>query len=148
MEGRSVPTIRGRDLSAGTQPCQLTSPGLMSLSALSCSRKLLSGKDASALGVQLWLPSGVKRKGRGSAGYSSGSSEPKRQLVTCSSASALTGALKQKKSGALAVQEVSGFCRERNRAHVKAQRKPGRRLHNGHGADTGSAAHHKQSNTI
>jgi len=34
----------------------LTSPGLMSLRAVRWRRKLLSGKDASALGTQLWLP--------------------------------------------------------------------------------------------
>lgn len=59
-EGCSVPSIPGRNLSLQTQTCQLTSPGLMSVRALSWSRKLLSGKDASALGMQLWLPSGVK----------------------------------------------------------------------------------------
>lgn len=59
-EGCSVPSIPGQNLSLQTQTCQLTSPGLMSLRALSWSRKLLSGKEASALGIQLWLPAGVK----------------------------------------------------------------------------------------
>lgn len=57
-EGCSVPSIPGQTLSLQTQTCELTSPGLMSLRALSWSRKLLSGKDASALGMQLWLPAG------------------------------------------------------------------------------------------
>ena len=59
--GYFVPSIPGQYLSFQTQACQLTSPGLMSLRALSCSRKLLSGKDASALGMQLWLPAGSKQ---------------------------------------------------------------------------------------
>lgn len=59
-DGCTVPSIPGQDLSLQTQTCQLTSPGLMSLRALRWSRKLLSGKDASALGMQLWLPAGVK----------------------------------------------------------------------------------------
>lgn len=63
-EGCSVPYIPGQRLSLQTQTCQLTSPGLMSLRALRWSRKLLSGKDASALGMQLWLPAGVKEATR------------------------------------------------------------------------------------
>lgn len=59
-EGCSVPSIPGQNLSLQTQTCQLTSPGLISLRALRWSRKLLLGKDASALGMQLWLPAGVK----------------------------------------------------------------------------------------
>jgi hypothetical protein len=39
-----------------TQHPLLTSPGLMSLRALRWSKKLLFGKDASAFGMQLWLP--------------------------------------------------------------------------------------------
>lgn len=62
--GCFVPSIPGQYLSFQTQSCQLTSPGLMSLRALSCSRKLLSGKDASALGMQLWLPAGFKQATR------------------------------------------------------------------------------------
>lgn len=62
--GCSVPSIPGQYLSLQTQTCQLTSPGLISLRALSWSRKLLSGKDASALGMQLWLP-GPKRQQEG-----------------------------------------------------------------------------------
>lgn len=61
-EGCSVPSIPGQNLSLQTQTCQLTSPGLMSLRALSWSRKLLSGKEASALGMQLWLPAEVKKR--------------------------------------------------------------------------------------
>ena len=40
-------------------PCSsrpLTSPGLMSSRAVTCKRKLFSGKEVSALGTQLWLP--------------------------------------------------------------------------------------------
>lgn len=57
----SVPSIPDQNLSLQTQACQLTSPGLMSLRALRWSRKLLSGKDASAFGTQLWLPARVKQ---------------------------------------------------------------------------------------
>lgn len=62
--GCSVPSIPGQYLSLQTQTCQLTSPGLMSPRALSCSRKLLRGKEASALGMQLWLPAGSKEATR------------------------------------------------------------------------------------
>lgn len=61
-EGCCVPSIPGQNLSLITQTGQLTSPGLMSLRALSWSRKLLSGKDASAFGTQLWLPRGQRGK--------------------------------------------------------------------------------------
>lgn len=67
-EGHSVPSSPGQNLSLQIQTCQLTSPGLMSLRALSWSKKLLSGKDASALGMQLWLPAGVKGGGVSSDG--------------------------------------------------------------------------------
>lgn len=72
--GCSVPSIPGQYLSLQTQTCQLTSPGLMSLRALSWSRKLLSGKDASALGMQLWLP--------GHKGATGGERESSEALMT------------------------------------------------------------------
>lgn len=57
-------------LSLSSQTCQLTSPALMSQRAASCSRKLLSGKDTSALGMQLWLAVGRKKtKQNTSAGF-------------------------------------------------------------------------------
>lgn len=41
-------------------PSPLTSPGLMSSKAVTCKRKLFSGKEVSALGTQLWLPGSQK----------------------------------------------------------------------------------------
>lgn len=47
------------DVTSGTpRPCCLTSPASMSSRAVRCRRKLFSGKDVSALGMQLWLPAG------------------------------------------------------------------------------------------
>lgn len=53
-----MPHSLGRSTSNAKPHPPLTSPGLMSLRALRWSRKLLSGKDASAFGMQLWLPWG------------------------------------------------------------------------------------------
>lgn len=94
-------------LSLTTQACQLTSPALMSPRAASCSRKLLSGKDTSALGVQLWLPvgSGTTRQ----AG-----SDWRRRAAGTAASRALTRALEQKESRALAVQEVSRLCKDKH----------------------------------
>lgn len=106
--GCSVPSIPGQYLSLQTQTCQLTSPGLISLRALSWSRKLLSGKDASALGMQLWLP-GPKRQQEGKKKESSddlltGETESSTVTVLITrTSSALTWALKQKKSRAFTV---------------------------------------------
>lgn len=43
---------------SSSRPHCLTSPASMSSRAVRCSRKLFSGKDVSALGMQLWLPAG------------------------------------------------------------------------------------------
>lgn len=101
--GCSVPSIPGQYLSLRTQTCQLTSPGLMSLRALSWSRKLLSGKDASALGMQLWLPGHKRRQGEKGSIRS-----PHNRILSIGATvtwtpAALTWALKQKQSRALTV---------------------------------------------
>lgn len=103
--GCSVPSIPGQYLSLRTQTCQLTSPGLMSLRALSWSRKLLSGKDASALGTQLWLPGHKGNRGEKEvirSPHNQRNSLSIEAAVTWTSA-ALTWALKQKQSRTLTV---------------------------------------------
>lgn len=45
-------------------PSPLTSPGLISSRAVTCKRKLFSGKEVSALGTQLWLPRPQKTASR------------------------------------------------------------------------------------
>lgn len=59
--GCFIPSPPNPCLSLSRQTCKLTSPALMSARVASCSRKLLSGKDTSALGMQLWLPVGRKK---------------------------------------------------------------------------------------